>query len=138
LSGRLVLDGTVLTETVIEADLSQLTTNDSRRDTRARGALATSQFPIATFVLGEPVDLGEAADNGGPVSVVAIGELTVKGVTRSVQFEIDAQLVGDVIAVVGTTNVVFSDFGVTAPSSAIVLSVADNGVIEFQLLFVRS
>ena len=63
------------------------------------------------------------------MSVVAIGELTVKGVTGPVQFEIDAQLVGDVIAVVGTTNVVLSDFGVTSPSSAIVLSVADNGVI---------
>jgi hypothetical protein len=69
------------------------------------------------------------------VSATARGDLTVHGVTNPVEFALDARLVDDVIVVVGSTNIVFSDFGVEVPSAPIVLSASDNGVVEFQLFF---
>jgi polyisoprenoid-binding protein YceI len=136
-TGSITIEGTTLTGTEVEADLTTLTTNDSRRDDRVQSALATGDFPTTTFVLTEPVDLGEAALDGGPVSVDATGDLTIKGTTRQVTFALEAQLVGDVVAVVGSADILLSDFGVEAPSAPIVLSVSDTATIEFQLLLTR-
>ena len=52
-------------------------------------------------------------------------------------FDLQAQLVDDIIVVVGSSDVVFSDYGVPTPRSAAVLSVEDEGVMEFQLYFAR-
>ena len=51
-------------------------------------------------------------------------------------FDLRAQLVRDVI-VVGSSEVVFSDYGVPTPRSAAVISVEGHGIMEFQLYFIR-
>ncbi|MCY4368625.1 MAG: hypothetical protein OXF41_04195 [bacterium] len=61
----------------------------------------------------------------------------MRGVTNRTMFDLDVQLVGDIIVAVGSSDVVFSDFGVTAPMSAAVISVEDHGIMEFQLFFTR-
>ncbi|MEO1061149.1 MAG: YceI family protein [Actinomycetota bacterium] len=137
-AGTLQIEGTTLTSAEISADLSQITTNDSRRDSRARGALDTDQFPEATFVLTEPVDFGAEAADGAPVEVLASGDLTIKGVTQSVQIPLQAQLTEGVVVVVGSLDVTFSDFDVQVPSAPIVVSVDDEGVLELQLLFTKA
>ncbi|MCU0273457.1 MAG: YceI family protein [Acidimicrobiales bacterium] len=136
-TGSITIEGTTLTITEVEADLTTLTTNDSRRDDRVQSALATDDFPTTTFVLTAPVELGDAALEGGPVAVDATGDLTIKGTARQVTFALEAQLVGDVVAVVGSADILLSDFGVEAPSAPIVLSVSDTATIEFQLLLTR-
>ena len=118
--------------------MSTITTNESRRDDNVQSALESGQFPTATFTLTEPVSLGAAATTGEAVSVSAVGDLTIHGVTNPVTFALDAQLVGDTIVVVGSTDVVFSDYGVQVPDSQIVVSVEDHGVVEMQLLLVRA
>ena len=60
-TGTITIDGTKLSAADITADITALTTNNSRRDGPAPRALGTDQFPTATFVLTSPVDLGEAA-----------------------------------------------------------------------------
>ncbi len=137
-TGSITIEGTTLTVTEVEADLTTLTTNDSRRDDRVQSALATEDFPTTTFVLTAPVELGDAALDGGPVAVDVVGDLTIKGTTRQVTFALEAQLVGDVVAVVGSADILLSDFGVEAPSAPIVLSVSDTATIEFQLLLTRA
>lgn len=136
-SGSITIEGTTLTAADIEVDLTTITTNESRRDNRVQGALDTDQFPTATFTLTAPVELGEAASTGGPLSVSAPGELTIHGITRAVEFPLEAQRTGDVVAVVGSLDIVFADYGVSVPSAPIVLSVEDQGVVELQLLFTR-
>ncbi len=69
--------------------------------------------------------------------MIAAGDLTVKGITNRVAIELEAQLVDDVIVVVGQIPVVFADFDVVVPSAPIVLSAEDNGIIELQLFFTR-
>jgi len=136
-SGSLQIDGTTVTDVNVEADMTAITTNDSRRDGRVQSALDTSEFPTATFRTTEPIELGAAALGGEAVSVPATGELTIHGVTMPVTIPIDAQLVDDTIVVVGKVDVVFADYGVSPPSAPIVLSVSDDGEIEFQLFFTR-
>ena len=106
-------------------------------DGTARGALNTDEFPNATFTLSAPIDLGPTAAEGNPVSVTALGELTISGVTNSIEFAIEAQLVRGIVIVVGSADVAFlTDYGLTVPSVPIILGVENHGIVEFQLLFV--
>jgi polyisoprenoid-binding protein YceI len=135
-SGSMTIEGTTVTDATFEVDMASITTNESRRDRRVQDALNTDDHPSSTFRLGEPIDLG--AEPNGPVSVEAVGELTVNGVTRPLAIPLEAELVGDTIVVVGSTEIVFSDFDVEVPSAPVVVSADDRGVLELQLLFVRS
>jgi polyisoprenoid-binding protein YceI len=137
-AGTMDIDGTTVTSVTIEANLQTLRSDSSRRDgALRRQALETDAFPISTFVLTRPVELPGAATSGEPFSIDATGEFTLHGVTREMTITLDAQLVGDVIAVVGSTEVVFADYDIEQPRAAIVLSVDDVGIMEFQLLFSR-
>ena len=137
-TGTITFDGTTLTAATIEADMSAITTNDSRRDDRVQDALETAQFPTATFTLTEPIDLGDAVNTGAATTVNATGELTVHGVTTTVTLPLEAQLVDDTIVVVGSLDVALSTYGVEAPTAPIVVSVSDEATIEFQLFFTQS
>ncbi len=133
--GTLTIEGTTVTAVTIEADMTAITTNESRRDDKVQSALGTGEFPTATFVLTEPIELGDAAASGESVSVDATGELTIHGVTTPVTLPLEAQLVGDNIVVVGSLDIVFADYGVSVPSAPVVLSAEDEGVLELQLFF---
>ena len=137
LTGTLTIDGTSVTEASFEVDMTTITTNESRRDRRVQEALHTDQHPTATFELTEPIELGDAASNG-TFAADATGELTVNGTTKPLTIPIEAELVDDTIVVVGSTVVVFSDFGVEVPSAPVVVSAEDRGTLELQLLFVRA
>jgi polyisoprenoid-binding protein YceI len=137
-TGSIDIDGTTLTAATFEVDVSTITTNDNRRDDRVQSALETGEFPTATFTLTEPVELGESAADGDAISVVAVGELTIHGVTQTVQFPLEAQLIGGTVVVVGSLDIVFSDYDVEVPDSQIVVSVEDNGVLELQFLLAQA
>lgn len=137
-AGTIVIDGTTLSEASIEADLTGIITNESRRDSRVQSALNTREFPVATFVLTEPIDLGAGSAAGEPVIADAMGELTVNGITQPVAIPIEAVLVEDLIVVVGSIDLVFADFDVAVPSAPAVLSAEDHGIMEMQLLFRRT
>jgi polyisoprenoid-binding protein YceI len=135
ITGTLVIDGTTVTDVTIEADMTAITTNESRRDDKVQSALDTAEFPTATFVLTEPIELGDTAAAGETVSVMATGDLTIHGVTTPVTIPLEAQMVGDNVVVVGSLDIVFADYGVSVPSAPVVLSAEDEGVLELQLFF---
>jgi polyisoprenoid-binding protein YceI len=137
ITGSLTLEGATVPEASFEVDMTSITTDEPRRDSRVQEALHTDQHPTATFRLTEPIDLGDATSSG-QVAADATGELTVNGVTKPITITIEAQLVEDTIVVVGSTEVVFSDFDVEVPSAPIVVSAEDRGTLELQLLFVRA
>ena len=136
-SGSIELSDTALVAATVEVQMGTLQTDSSFRDGRIYQALNTSEFPLATFTLAEPVDLPAGMADGEAFSGSAEGDLTIKGVTNRVAFDLQAQLVGDRIVAVGSSDVHFSDYGVTAPTAPIVVSVEDHGIMEFQLLFTR-
>ncbi len=131
--GIVEIDGTTLIAAEIVADLTGLRTDRPMRDSRVQDALNTGVHPEATFVLAGPVDLGE----GRQVQVPAPGSLTINGVTNMVTVDLAAELVGRILAVVGTTDVVFADYDVEAPTAPVVVSVEDHGIVEIQLFLLR-
>ena len=136
-SGSIELTGTALVAATVEVQMGTLATDNSFRDRQIYRALNTSEFPLATFTLVEPVELPAGMSDGEAFSGPAVGDLTVKGTTNRVTFNLQAQVVGDRIVAVGSSDVVFSDYGVTAPTAPIVASVEDHGIMELQLIFTR-
>lgn len=137
-SGTLEIAGEHVTSVEIEVDLTTLQTDDRRRDGAVQRALGTSANPTATFSLTEEIRIEGAVEDGEPLSLSATGDLTVNGITQPVVVDIEAQLVGSLIAVVGSVEITFADFDVTVPQVPIVLSAEDHGIMEFLLLFRRS
>ena len=138
-SGSLTIDGTTITEVDIEVDMTTLVSDDSRRDRQMEDqGLETSEFPTASFALTTPIELGSVPAEGEAISVDAIGELTLHGVTKEVTFPLEATLQNRVVVVTGSLEVQFGDFEIGTPTSFTVLSVEDHGIIELQLFLTRS
>ena len=134
-TGSMTIAGTQVTDAEFTVDLTQITTNESRRDDRVQSALDTANSPEATFVLTEPIELGAEAATGAVVTATAKGDLTIKGVTKAVEFPLQAKLVDGTVV---TVDITFSDFGVEVPSAPVVLSADDVGKLELQLLFTKA
>ncbi|HEY4606902.1 MAG TPA: YceI family protein [Acidimicrobiia bacterium] len=137
ISGSAEIDGTTLTSAEIVVDMTSIVSDESRRDDAIQRALGTGANPTASFVLTEPIELGDGAVSGEPVSVTASGRLTVNGVTNDVEIPLEAQLVDGMILVTGAVDILFSDYEVTAPSAPVVVSVEDNGILELQIWLSR-
>ena len=138
-SGTLTLAGATITSVEVTADLSQLKSDDGRRDGRLQEqAIETDRFPTATFHLGAPIDLGAIPTDGATIDASAIGELTLHGVTRQVTVPIQARLSGGVVSVTGSLDIAFADYSIEKPTSFVVLSIEDHGVMELQLHFQRA
>ena len=137
MSGDVEIDGTTLTAAEITVDLTSMVSDQARRENAIQRALGTSANPQATFVLTEPIELSQAAASGEMVDVVASGELTLNGVTNAVEIPLQAQLIDGSILITGSTQILFADYEVTAPSAPVVVSVEDNGILEFQLWLAR-
>ncbi len=138
-SGTMTISGTTVTATEITADLTQLASDDQRRDGQLRRqGIETSQFPNATFKLTTPIELGSVPADGTAVKVTATGDLTLHGVTKSVQIAMAAKLSGGTIVVTGSLPIAFADYNITKPNSFAVLSIEDTGTMELQLFFTKS
>jgi polyisoprenoid-binding protein YceI len=138
-TGAVTFDGTTVTAVEMTADLTTLQSDEERRDGQLRRqALETDTYPTATFTLTEPIDLGSVPVDGQVVTATATGDLTLHGVSRSVAIPIEARLSGDVVTVTGSTEILFSEYGISQPQSFVVLSVDDSGVMEFQLQLTKS
>jgi len=135
-TGTLALSGSQVTAVDVTANLQTLHSDDNRRDGQLhRQALETDQFPQATFKLTGPIELGSTPADGQTINATATGELTLHGVTKSVQVPIEARLSGDVVTVVGSIDIQFADYAVEPPTSFAILSVEDHGTLELQLHF---
>ena len=138
-TGSLVLSGTTITEASFEADLTTLQSDNDMRDGQlGRQGLETDAYPTATFVLAEPIDLGVVPAEGETIQATAVGDLTLHGVTQRVEIAVEARLTDGVVTVVGSLPIAFGDYGMTAPESMRVLSIDDNGTMEFQLQFAQA
>ena len=136
-TGSLTIDGTTVTEATFEVDMTTFESDQSRRDGQFEGRIMeVDEFPTATFVLTEPIELGEEPAEGARVEVEATGDLTLHGVTRPVTIPLVAQLDGSTIAVDGSVTVTFADYEIDDPSGG-PASVGSDGELEVLLVFAR-
>ena len=108
---------TTLTAGSLSVDMTSLASDKSMRDNRLRReGLETDAFPTATFTLTAPVEVPAAALTGTPSDITLTGDLTVHGVTKSVQIPAKAQLVDGTIQVAGSLTFPLSDYAIVAPN----------------------
>ena len=121
-------------------DTTTIASDKSQRDNRLRTeGLQTDSYPTASFTLTQPVAIPVAAISGTSSDLTLIGELTLHGVTKSVQIPVKAQLANGAIQVAGSISFPLSDFGMTAPNiGGFIVSIADQGTLEFVIVFARS
>jgi polyisoprenoid-binding protein YceI len=137
LTGSLAIEGTRITAVEVVADLEQLRSDQSRRDNSQRDSgLQIDLFPTATFTLTQPIELPAVPQPGETLDVVAIGDLTLHGVTRPVELPLQARWDGTAIDVAGGTRLVLADYQIDPPRTTFV-SVDDEGEFEVQVRFVR-
>ena len=88
-------------------------------------------------MLTSPIDFGAVPASGETVTATATGDLTLRGVTNSVTFELTATYENDRVGVLGNIPVVFADYGIPNPSFG-TISTEDHGLLEFILVFERA
>jgi polyisoprenoid-binding protein YceI len=138
IEGLLTIEGTTATVVDITVQVENITSDDSRRDGQFSGRIMNAaEFPTATFVLTEPIEFGRIPAGDEQITATATGELTLRGVTNPVTFEVTAQTTDGRIGVLGSIPVVFEDYGIENPSFGVVAT-EDNGLVEFVLVFERA
>ncbi len=131
--------GVRVSAAAFEADLTQLQSDDGRRDNRIRSmGVESDRFPTATFALTAPVSVGANALTGTTVDVSLVGDLTIHGVTKSVTISGQARLNGDRIEIVAALTFPFSDFGMTPPSVGNFVQVQNDATLEILLSLAKS
>jgi polyisoprenoid-binding protein YceI len=125
-----------VTKASLTVDTTSIASDKSQRDDRLRNqGLETDNFKTATFTLTTPVDVPADAFNGSIVDVTLHGDLTLHGVTKTVDIPAKAQISGNQIDVSGSIDFPFSDYSMTAPNvGGFILSVEDHGALEFLLV----
>ncbi|MGH8985947.1 MAG: YceI family protein [Acidimicrobiia bacterium] len=138
-TGTFTISGNTVSEASVTANLLTLTSDREQRDSaiRTRG-LESEQFPEATFVLTEPIELPAEPELGETVDTTAVGDFTLHGVTKPVEIPVQGRWDGVNIQVVGNLHVVFADYGIEAPGSPLLASIDDEGDMEFQVFFEKS
>jgi polyisoprenoid-binding protein YceI len=137
-TGGLVVEGTTVSSADFTVDMTTIESDQSRRDDQFRGRIMdVEQFPTATFTLTQPIQLTAEPADGERFTATATGDLTLRGTTKPVTFEIEGERAGDTFRVVGSIPIVFADWGIPNPSNAAV-STQDNGLLEFLLVFSRA
>jgi polyisoprenoid-binding protein YceI len=66
------------------------------------------------------------------------GDLTLHGVTKTVDIPAKAQLNGSLIQVAGSLSFPFSDYQINAPNIAGFVAVQDTGTLEFLINLAKS
>ena len=134
-TGEIVIAGTTVESGGFEADLTQVKSDEERRDGQFQERIMdTATYPTATFELTAPLELTSIPDDLVQVTTSATGDLTVRDTTRSVTFDVVAQRNGDTIEINGSIPVVFADYGIANPSTG-GITTEDNGLVEFVLVF---
>lgn len=138
ITGALTIEATTATAVDVEVQIDSIKSDSALRDGRFAGNIMNSgEFPTAMFRLTEPIEFGSIPTGGEQVTATATGELTLRGVTNPVTFEVTAQTTDGRIGVLGSIPVVFADYGIDNPSFGQVRT-EDDGLVEFVLVFERA
>lgn len=137
-TGTLTIEGSTATAAEFTVDMASVTSDSDRRDGQFRSRImSTDEFPTSTFVLTSPIEFGAVPAEGEQITATATGDLTLRGVTKSVTFDVTAQIENGRIGVLGSIPVLFSDYQIPDPSNGFA-TVKDNGLLEFVLVFEKA
>jgi polyisoprenoid-binding protein YceI len=123
-------DGTFTSESKITFDLTTLASDEPNRDNFVKNnTLGVRTIPTAEFVPTKTSGLTAPLPTSGTFTFTLTGNMTIKGTTKEVTFDVTAKRDGSDLTATATANPTwkFGDFGMTAPSVPLrVLSVTDE------------
>ncbi len=92
---------------------------------------------LCVGIHGVPIlrDVGFEMREGEVFGLSVPGTLTIKDVSQDIVVDLEAGRGGESVIVVGSWPIEFGDFGVSMPSAPVVVSVEDNGLLEWQIYF---
>ena len=129
-----------ITGGTITVDTTSITSDKARRDGRQGDeGLQTNSFPTATLKISSPLDVPATAFKGTAVNVILHGDLTLHGVTRTVDIPGQLQISGDQVQVSGSLTFPLADYSIVAPNiGGFIVSIADKGALEFLVTFAKA
>lgn len=137
IDAEMVVEGGVITDVEVRADLRGLSSDRTNRDRAARGRyLEIDEHPMTVFELTEPLPLDDAAP-GAPFTTEARGELTLHGITRPVTATLQSRWDGGAVQVVGTLPVHLPDYDIRVPDISGFVTVEEDAEVEVDLTFER-
>ncbi len=120
----------------IVIDVSQLTSDESRRDNFIRNNfLESAKYPQATFKPTKIDGLPAIVKPGDQLTLKVTGDLTVKQTTKSVTFDVTLTANQDKVTGTASTQIALSDFGV-GPIQIAMLQTEDKAKLVFDFVAV--
>jgi polyisoprenoid-binding protein YceI len=118
----------------IVIDVSQLTSDESRRDNYIRNnALESAQYPQATFVPTKIEGLPASVKPGDTLTLKVTGDLTVKETTKPVTFDVTLTTAADKLTGAAVTEILLSDFD-AGPIQLAMLQTEDKAKLAFDFV----
>jgi polyisoprenoid-binding protein YceI len=118
-------------------DLASLESDSDRRDNfLRRNTLGTNEHPEAIFVPREVRGLSFPLPVDQEAEFVLVGDMTIREVTRSVEWNVTAEFLERALLGRAATSFTFGDFGLEVPRVGSVLSIRDEIRLEFDFRMV--
>jgi polyisoprenoid-binding protein YceI len=138
-TGSFTIDGMTVKDVTVDANLLSLKSDRDMRDNRIKTlGLESEKFPQSRFVLTQPISFKSVPNVGETVRATAKGDFTLHGLTRPVSIPLEGRWDGRDIQVIGNLDVKFADYQIEPPNIGGFVSVKDQGVMEFKILFSKA
>lgn len=135
-------NGSLASQSKITVDLRTLTSDQEMRDGYIRrNTLDTEKFPMLEFVPKVAQGLTGALPSPAQPQAIGfqlVGDMTLRGVTKPVTWNVAGTLRGETVAGRATTTIAFADFNLPKPSVPLLLSADDKIQLEVEFRCTRS
>ncbi len=137
-TGNLTIANNAVTAADFTVQMGTIMSDAEKRDNQFNNRIMdVSAYPTATFTLTSPISLPANALSGDVITANATGDLTLRGVTKTVTFPVEAQVTGQTFTVVGSITIVFDEWNIPEPGIP-GITVDPDGLLEFSLQFSRN
>lgn len=126
---------------MISIDARDLTTDDNRRNRQIQNRILNANEDAFQFITFEPTSitgLPESAAIGDSFEVQITGNLTIKDVTREEVFAVTVTVAENTLQGLGSSTIIYADYGVSVPTVPIVASVSDEVTLELEFVAVAN
>ncbi|MGE3178767.1 MAG: YceI family protein [Vicinamibacterales bacterium] len=133
-------DGKFGPQSKLVVDLKTLTSDQELRDGYIRNrVLETEKFPTMEFVPTAGLAANVPSEpTAKAIGFKMVGNMTLKGVTKPVTWNVAGTLRGAAVAGVATTQIKFSEFNLPKPAVPLLLSAEDTITLEVEFRAARS
>lgn len=114
--------------------LTELKSDEARRDNRVQRALETSRYPAAKFTITKLTGYPGEFPAGQEVAMQMTGTLDLHGVQKEVTWDVKARKEGAGLAALATLTLKYSDFNIARPNIAGFVTVDESLTLQVQIV----